>query len=58
MAVAEAAGSFLEKSLDPPSKEALSAAIRELHSIGAINVSGTELTALGRHLALLPVDVR
>ncbi len=38
--------------------QAVSAAASALHEIGAMDEKGTELTPLGRHLALLPVDVR
>lgn len=48
---------FLARSLEPPSSDAVQAALRELVAIGALDERG-ELTALGSHLALLPVDVR
>lgn len=49
---------FLAKCLDSPSPEAISAALRALKSIGAMDAAGRELTPLGVHLAGLPVDVR
>nr|XP_043628822.1 DExH-box ATP-dependent RNA helicase DExH7, chloroplastic [Erigeron canadensis] len=47
---------FLEKALEPPTKEAITSAISLLYEVGA--VEGDEvLTPLGYHLAKLPVDV-
>ncbi|MCO5571415.1 hypothetical protein L7F22_025155 [Adiantum nelumboides] len=49
-------GAFLEKAIERPKIEAVDSAIRILHEVGALD-SKEELTALGFHLAKLPVDV-
>ncbi|KAL1506304.1 hypothetical protein ABEB36_005693 [Hypothenemus hampei] len=51
--VAEVFGSFIE----PPSKENIFSAVKRLESVGALD-KDENLTALGHHLAVLPVDVR
>ncbi|KAK3236954.1 hypothetical protein CYMTET_52935, partial [Cymbomonas tetramitiformis] len=48
---------FLSKALQPPSEEAVAAAVENLQQLQALD-SRQELTALGHHLALLPVDAR
>lgn len=50
--------SFLGAAIDPPSKASVAAAVASLTQIGALSPAGGGLTALGQHLALLPVDVR
>lgn len=50
------AEAFLGKALDPPAARQVSAALELLTSIGALDPATRELTPLGRHLALLPVD--
>mmetsp|Transcript_31138 Transcript_31138/g.101469 ORF Transcript_31138/g.101469 Transcript_31138/m.101469 type:complete len:1282 (-) Transcript_31138:80-3925(-) len=56
------AASVCEKLLEPPSPDAVDRAVKELVNLEALTVSAdakTEtLTALGRHLSTLPVDVR
>lgn len=47
---------FLEKAIEHPKLEAVSSAISTLHEVGALDAQ-QELTALGFHLAKLPVDV-
>ncbi|XP_065345049.1 putative ATP-dependent RNA helicase DHX57 [Cloeon dipterum] len=47
----------LLNTLEPPSEESVSTAIRRLQDVGALDNAGA-LTALGHHLAALPVDVR
>eukprot|EP00250_Pteridium_aquilinum_P004082 c14319_g1_i2 orf=171-4673(+) len=47
---------FLEKAIEHPKAEAVSSAISTLHEVGALDAK-EELTALGFHLAKLPVDV-
>jgi HrpA-like RNA helicase len=47
--------SFLAKALDAPSPSAVSAALSTLSDVSAIDERG-RLTALGQHLAKLPVD--
>ncbi|KAH3859109.1 hypothetical protein DPMN_101756 [Dreissena polymorpha] len=42
---------------EPPDDEAISAAVKRLETLGALNEQG-ELTPLGYHLGTLPVDVR
>lgn len=58
---------FLSKAVDAPNIESISKAITNLVDIGALErrsslkqtaVETVELTALGRHLSLLPVDAR
>eukprot|EP00271_Cylindrocystis_brebissonii_P016940 TRINITY_DN4199_c0_g3_i1.p1 TRINITY_DN4199_c0_g3~~TRINITY_DN4199_c0_g3_i1.p1 ORF type:complete len:416 (-),score=36.57 TRINITY_DN4199_c0_g3_i1:441-1598(-) len=51
------AASILNQALTPPSREALSAALRNLRDIQALSPT-EDVTPLGRHLARLPVDVR
>ncbi|KAJ7562998.1 hypothetical protein O6H91_03G092300 [Diphasiastrum complanatum] len=48
---------FLQKALDPPKLESVETALATLREVGAVNEQ-EELTALGYHLAALPVDVR
>ena len=48
---------FLGKTLEPPSEENVISAIKRLQDVGAFDNS-QNLTALGHHLAELPVDVR
>lgn len=48
---------FLEKALEPPQPDAVTSAVSTLREVGAIN-DEEEITALGHHLAALPVDVR
>ncbi|WFC97591.1 RNA helicase [Malassezia yamatoensis] len=53
--------SFLERAIDPPSTDALAATHEKLVLAGAIEGDkgySAHLTALGRHLANLPLDVR
>ena len=52
---------FLAQALDPPSLEALDAAHTRLVVAGALHTDGghaARLTPLGRHVAMLPLDVR
>ncbi|KAG5890166.1 hypothetical protein JTB14_005186 [Gonioctena quinquepunctata] len=51
--VAEVLGSFIE----PPSVENIVTAVKRLKNVGALDKEAS-LTALGHHLAALPVDVR
>ena len=46
--------------LEPPPREAVEAAARQLRRLGAISVDGASeaLTPLGTHLARMPVDLR
>lgn len=46
---------FLHKAINPPDLRAIDNALGLLESIGAVN-SNEELTTLGQHLAMLPVD--
>ncbi|KAG5667809.1 hypothetical protein PVAND_015778 [Polypedilum vanderplanki] len=46
----------LAKCIEPPTSENISGAIKRLQNLGALE--GENLTPLGSHLALLPVDVR
>ncbi|KAF8971676.1 P-loop containing nucleoside triphosphate hydrolase protein [Flammula alnicola] len=48
---------FLSQAIDPPSVAALDRAWNTLEEIGAIDDTG-RLTALGRYIAMLPVDIR
>jgi HrpA-like RNA helicase len=48
--------SFLTKAIQPPSTDAIQAAVSTLTEFGALNKS-EELTPLGYHLANLPVDI-
>lgn len=47
---------FLSQTLTPPENAAIDTALAMLHRIGALENS--HLTALGRHLSLMPVDLR
>ena len=49
---------FLSRCVDPPEPDAIDAAISELTSLGALAPADEAMTALGSHLALLPVDPR
>jgi len=52
-------GDFLQKAPEPPSREAVLAAVQSLVAIGALmNAPGLPLTPLGFHLAHMPVDAR
>lgn len=55
MGVAEVAA-FLASAITPPSSLAVTGALRTLDRMGAID--GPELTALGRHLSMIPADLR
>lgn len=46
-----------EKLIEPPYANNISTAIERLQNIGALDEE-KELTALGRHLSVLPVDVK
>ncbi|KAH9842863.1 P-loop containing nucleoside triphosphate hydrolase protein [Rhodofomes roseus] len=48
---------FLSRAIDPPELSAVDAALLTLENLGAIGTDG-ELTPLGRHMAMLPVDLR
>lgn len=45
------------KTIEPPTKQNIDGALSRLQDVGAVDKS-YGLTALGRHLAALPVDVR
>jgi ATP-dependent RNA helicase DHX57 len=47
---------FLARTLSPPEDLAVSGALRLLHRMGALE--DDHLTALGRHLAMIPADLR
>lgn len=47
----------LGRSIEPPSEENVSSAIKRLQNLGAFDMQEA-LTPLGKHLSLLPVDVR
>ena len=49
---------FLAKAPTPPETIAVAGALTLLNKIGALGVDGEELTALGRHLASIPADLR
>ncbi|KAJ6635028.1 putative ATP-dependent RNA helicase DHX57 [Pseudolycoriella hygida] len=49
--------SVIANTLEPPSEEAISSAVKRLQDVGAFD-SNDNLTPLGHHLAALPVDVR
>ncbi|KAJ8906332.1 hypothetical protein NDN08_002825 [Rhodosorus marinus] len=54
-------GEVLALAVDPPSPDAVESSLRNLTDLGSISRSspkGRELTALGAHLAVLPMDVR
>ncbi|KZT69049.1 P-loop containing nucleoside triphosphate hydrolase protein [Daedalea quercina L-15889] len=48
---------FLSQAIDPPELTAMDAALSTLEDLGAIGADG-QLTPLGRHMAMLPVDLR
>lgn len=48
--------SFLQKAIEPPKADAIDTAIATLNEVGALD-GQEQLTALGYHLAKLPVDV-
>ncbi|KAG8925227.1 hypothetical protein FRC02_009818 [Tulasnella sp. 418] len=48
---------FLGKAIDPPDVGAIESSQKSLQDLGAVNDQG-KLTALGRHMALLPLDLR
>ncbi|KAK0464219.1 P-loop containing nucleoside triphosphate hydrolase protein [Desarmillaria tabescens] len=48
---------FLAKAISPPNVSSMDTAWATLENLGAVDGQG-RLTALGRHLSLLPVDVR
>lgn len=47
---------FLRQTLTPPESQAVDAAMMLLHRVGALD--NNELTALGRHLSMIPADLR
>ncbi|KAI8990673.1 P-loop containing nucleoside triphosphate hydrolase protein [Trametes punicea] len=49
--------SFLSQAIDPPDTSAVDKALAVLEELGATGPNG-ELTALGRHMAMLPMDLR
>ncbi len=51
---------FLALALEPPSQASVASAVDTLVAVGALSLAGGDeaLTALGRHLSQLPVDVR
>ncbi|KAI0640102.1 P-loop containing nucleoside triphosphate hydrolase protein [Trametes polyzona] len=49
--------SFLSRAIDPPDISAVDKALSVLEELAAIGPEG-ELTALGRHMAMLPMDLR
>ncbi|KAI0308348.1 P-loop containing nucleoside triphosphate hydrolase protein [Multifurca ochricompacta] len=48
---------FLSRAIDPPDVATMDKALAVLEALGAIDQDG-RLTALGRHVALLPLDLR
>lgn len=48
---------FLNRAIDPPEVSAMDKAWNVLEELGAIDADG-HLTALGRHVSMLPVDLR
>jgi ATP-dependent RNA helicase DHX57 len=48
---------FLGKTVEPPTKMNIDGALSRLQDVGALD-KAFALTALGKHLAELPVDVR
>ncbi|KZT08749.1 P-loop containing nucleoside triphosphate hydrolase protein [Laetiporus sulphureus 93-53] len=48
---------FLSRAIDPPETQAVDKALTVLEELAAIDANG-ELTPLGRHMAMLPVDLR
>ncbi|KAF8323715.1 P-loop containing nucleoside triphosphate hydrolase protein [Clavulina sp. PMI_390] len=53
----EDVAAFLGKAIDPPKVQAIEKALTTLDELGATDFDG-KLTALGRQMALLPVDLR
>ncbi|KAI9205967.1 P-loop containing nucleoside triphosphate hydrolase protein [Polychytrium aggregatum] len=49
---------FLRKALDPPAVENITKALNTLKDLNAVNKSSGTLTALGKHLATIPADLR
>ncbi|KAI8981960.1 P-loop containing nucleoside triphosphate hydrolase protein [Mycotypha africana] len=49
---------FLKRAIDPPSTAALESAIRALKQVEAVDPEGEKLTALGKHMANIPADLR
>lgn len=49
---------FLNEALDPPNIDAIESARKMLIETGAIDGETDELTALGKHVSLVPVDIR
>ncbi|OXG91457.1 ATP-dependent RNA helicase A [Cryptococcus neoformans A2-102-5] len=51
---------FLSKAIDPPKLDAINAAWRTLQDLGAVEGEDhkSRLTALGRHMSVIPVDLR
>jgi ATP-dependent RNA helicase DHX57 len=49
---------FLASALTPPSSPAVDTALKLLSHVGAIDLESGELTALGKHLSLIPADLR
>ncbi|KXS10462.1 P-loop containing nucleoside triphosphate hydrolase protein [Gonapodya prolifera JEL478] len=49
---------FLSKAPTPPSTEAINSALRVLFEVSAMDEKTGELTALGKHMANIPVDLR
>lgn len=49
---------FLSKAISPPSLQAIDTALRALKILGAIDATSLEATALGKHLSLLPLDLK
>ncbi|KAF7504911.1 hypothetical protein GJ744_001632 [Endocarpon pusillum] len=47
---------FLQNTLTPPESQAIDVAMTLLHRVGALD--NNELTALGRHLSMVPADLR
>ncbi|BFZ59473.1 Protein SABRE [Saitoella coloradoensis] len=49
---------FLLKALTPPSVSAMDRALVTLREVGAVHDDREELTALGRHMSMIPADLR
>lgn len=47
---------FLQQTLTPPEDQAVDVAMRLLHRMGALD--NNELTALGKHISMIPADLR
>ena len=47
---------FLQQTLTPPEDQAIDVAMTLLHRVGALD--NNQLTALGRHLSMIPADLR